>query len=87
LLKPYLEKKDDKMKTIRENLYEKLKELDTPSPLIERNKLISQLKEKVGASKTAELIGLSRQQVHNIVSNVNQYSNTYTNGNGNEKEE
>lgn len=67
LIDPYLEKKQEKMQRIREELYNNLK--DTQEGKTEyyyRDVLISQIKEKLGTSETASLVGLSTRQIQNI---------------------
>lgn len=66
LLKEYEQKKEEYMKDTRKELASAIKDLKGQNEVSERDKIITTIKNKIGATKTAELVGLSDRQIRRI---------------------
>lgn len=66
----YDKKKKEFMKDTRKELLQTIKEIKGQEKVSDRDMLIKKLYDNLGASKTAELINMSRQHVHKIVKDV-----------------
>lgn len=66
LFDPYMDKKKEKMKTVRDKLYNDMKQ-DVNNPKAERDEVIYNIYDQRGLSETAKLVGLSTRQISRIV--------------------
>jgi hypothetical protein len=70
LLDPYMEKKANKMKNVRSELYKSVKDMEENGIFYQRNKLVGVMHNKLGTKETAKAFGMSERNVQVIMQEI-----------------